>query len=231
MDINTKIAIISAIVAVVSTLTSIYYNSKNQKQYLKSLEPALSFKLFKHKGTLFLQIANTGQSPAVNIRVVVKEIKNNGSRNELELDKLFDNDFDLYPNEVTQGMVAYWGANIVEHAFPSVSVYVEYNDKITNKEVVYNRTIIYNPSFGETVHAKVDMDLKDIRDDINTMARANLRTANYLDGCKLSYIDRLDVISGNSLHDDLIDVVKGNEDSNIWTRQEVIKGVARSRKK
>ena len=158
MDINTAFSIISAVVAVVSVGISVYYNWKSQKQYLKSIEPALSFKLFRNGHYLFLQIANTGQSPAVDIRVEVKEIINNGSKNELRLDKLFGTDFDLYPTEVTQGQVAFWGENIIEHVFPSVKIYVEYKDKNTDKEMVLNRTIIYNPSFGETYRAQMFRD-------------------------------------------------------------------------
>ena len=211
MDISMAVSIISAVVAVISVAISIYYNSKSQNQYMKSIEPALSFKLFRNGPYFFLQVANTGQSPAVAIRIEVKEIINNGKKNELHLDKLFGTDFDLYPTEITQGKVALCGETISEHVFPSVTIYVEYKDKNTGKETVLNRTIIYNPSFGETIHAKVDMDLKDIRQDMHSIARSSLRTANYLDGHNLLYIDDFNICSSKSLHNDLKSIFIGGD--------------------
>lgn len=35
------------------------------------------------------------------------------------------------------------------------------------------------------------------------MARANLRTANYLDGCQVVPYDELNILAHKSLHDDL----------------------------
>ena len=224
------IALISAVIAFVSAATSIYYNSKNQKQYNKSIEPALSFKLFRHESLLYLQITNTGQSPAIDIRIEIKAIRNNGNRNELKLDKLFGSDFDLYPTEVTQGMVAIWGENIAEHVFPSIDIYVEYVDKITQKETVLTRTIIFNPSFRETVYATVNMDLNKISSSIDTIAKANLRTANYLDGYQLSSIDELDILSGRSLHDDMVDIKEGKRESSVVNRQQLFRELTQGSK-
>ena len=58
------ISAISAVISLVSVGTSIYYNNKNQKQYNRSLEPSLSFRLLELNGMLYLQIANTGKSAA-----------------------------------------------------------------------------------------------------------------------------------------------------------------------
>lgn len=223
------ISIISAVIALASAVASILFSCKTQKQYLKSIEPALSFNLFRCDPYLYLQVTNTGQSPATEIRIKVKEIINNGEINELSLDKVYDTDFDLYPTERTQGRVAICGENIIEHVFPRVSIYVEYKDKATNREHVYNRTIIYNPSLGETVRAKVDMNLKDIQHDIHTMAKANLRTANYLDGYQVLEYDDFNIIADRSLYNDLVNVSKGKEESNIKSRNSILDKIASKR--
>lgn len=54
-----------------------------------------------------LRVTNTGRSAAKDVLIEIKRIENNGDRNELELDDLFGKEIELYPNESTQGRIAF----------------------------------------------------------------------------------------------------------------------------
>lgn len=216
------ISVISAVISLVSVGTSIYYNNKNQKQYNRSLEPALSFRLLELNRMLYLQIINTGKSAAQNIKITVKTLENNGSGDGLCLDKLFNKSFDLYAGETTQGCVGMWGENIVDHTFPKLTIDVEYIQYITKKTVCFSRNVIFNPSYAAKVYADVNIDMNEINKNISRIAKANLRTANYLDGCQVAPFDDLNILANKSLHDDMLDIQKGNKQSNIQRRDETI---------
>lgn len=222
------ISVISAVIALVSTITSIYFNCKNQKQYNSSLEPALSFKLIEYNYMLYLQIINTGRSAAHNIKIDVKKIDNNGSC-KLDLDDIFDSRFELFPDEATQGRIAFWGENVVEHTFPKVTIEVKYEEHITKKEIVYERNVIFSPAYIEKVYADVNMDLKHIEDSVKTIARASMRTANYLDGYQVSIVDEINILAGRSLHDDIMNAERKNKESNVIDRATLLQNLEKSR--
>lgn len=58
---------------------------------------------------------------------------------------------------------------------------------------------------------------------MNVMAKANLRTANYLDGCQVAPFDELNILAHRSLHDDLQSVKDGENTSTVMERLDVIK--------
>lgn len=212
----------SALISLISAITSIYYNSRSQKQYNISLDPALSFKLLECKGILYLQITNTGKSAAREIEITINSIENNGSRQELLLDSIFNDKFELFAGETTQGAIGLWGENVVEHTFPKVLINVQYKKQITKKKVAFSRTVIFCPAYREKVYADVNMDLREISSNIATIARADLRTANYLDGCQVAPFDELNILAHKSLHDDMLDIQKRNDESNIVSRETTI---------
>lgn len=216
------ISAISAFISLVSVGTSIYFNTKNQKQYNRSLEPSLSFKLIEHKYMLYLQITNTGKSAARNIKITVKSLENNGSREELCLDKIFNESFELFAGETTQGYIGVWGENIADHTFPKLTIDVKYKKHITKKNVSFSRTVIFNPSYVEKVYADVNIDLSEMNKNVSKIAKANLRTANYLDGCQVAPFDELNILAHRSLHDDMLDIYKGSKQSNIQSREDTI---------
>lgn len=84
ITIQTVISIIAAFISLSTVIVSIYYNQKNNKQYLKSLDPLLFFKLFELKDELYLRVTNTGRSAAKDVLIEIKKLENNGDRNELE---------------------------------------------------------------------------------------------------------------------------------------------------
>lgn len=64
LNIQTVISIVAATISFIAVMVSIYYNHKTNKEYLKSQDPLLSFKLLEFKNAIFLRIKNTGKSAA-----------------------------------------------------------------------------------------------------------------------------------------------------------------------
>ena len=139
ITIQTVVSILAAFISLIAVIVSIYYNHKNNKQYLKSLDPLLSFKLLELKKELYLRITNTGKSAANDISIKIIKIENNGDRNELNLDTLFDKKFELYPDESTQGRIAFWGETICSSAFPKIDITIRYRKGITGKQAFDKR--------------------------------------------------------------------------------------------
>jgi len=223
ITIQTVISIIAAFISLSTVIVSIYYNHKNSKQYLKSLDPLLSFKLLELKDELYLRVTNTGRSAAKDVLIEIKRIENNGDRNELELDALFGKEIELYPNESTQGRIAFWGATICSSAFPKINIDIRYKKGVTGEQVHIERTVIFSPSYDEKIYGDFNIDLRELNKNMDVMAKANLRTANYLDGCQVAPFDELNILAHKSLHDDLQSVKQGENVSTVMKREDVIK--------
>lgn len=222
LNIQTVISIFAAVISLFSVIVSIYYNHKTNKQYLRSQDPLLSFKLVEFKNEIFLRITNTGKSAAKEVKIKVIKIENNGERNELSLDSLFENRFELYPEETTQGRIAFGGESICAHAFPKIHIVVQYEKSITRKKVNIERTVIFTPSYDNKIYGDFNIDLRELNKSVDVMARANLRTANYLDGCQVAPFDELNLLAHRSLHDDLKSVKEGENSSTVKERTQVI---------
>ena len=223
ITIQTVVSILAAFISLIAVIVSIYYTHKNNKQYLKSLDPLLSFKLLELKKELYLRITNTGKSAANDISIKIIKIENNGDRNELNLDTLFDKKFELYPDESTQGRIAFWGETICSSAFPKIDITIRYRKGITGKQVYMERTVIFSPSYDNKIYGDFNIDLRELNKNIDVMAQANLRTANYLDGCQVAPFDEINILAHKSLHDDLQSVKQGENVSTVTEREEVIK--------
>lgn len=223
ISIQTIISIAAASISLIAIIISYYYNHESRKQYLKSLDPLLSFKLYELKNELYLRVTNTGKSAATEILIEIKEIENNGDRNELNLDALFEKNFELYPNESTQGRIAFWGETICSSAFPKIDIDIQYKKGITGMQVHIKRTVIFSPSYDNKIYGDFNIDLNKLNKNIDVMAKANLRIANYLDGYQVASFDNLNILAHRSLHDDLQCVKGGENTSTIIERTEVIK--------
>jgi hypothetical protein len=223
ITIQTVISIVAAFISLITVIVSIYYNHKSNTQYLKSLDPLLSFKLLELKNEIYLRITNTGKSAANCISIEIVKIENNGDRNELDLDALFDNKFELYPEESTQGRIALWGESMCAKAFPKIYIDVHYEKSITKKLAHIERTVIFSPSYDNKIYGDFNIDLRELNKNVDVMAKANLRTANYLDGCQVAPFDELNILAHRSLHDDLKAVKEGEKATTIMERSEVIK--------
>lgn len=198
------IASLSAFISAIAVAVAIYYNSRTQRQYKESRKPQLSMRLDNYNGFLYLFIQNAGGTAAKEISAKIIAIENNGFQNELCLDALFEQSFELYPQETTQGRVAFWGGSISEpDVFPTVSLNVNYKIPGVKKKQSYSRKVTFSKYFDTKVLADVNINLKEIEDSLDTTTRAAVRIANYLDGCQVAPFDKLNILANKSLQNDM----------------------------
>lgn len=200
------IAAISALVAAASAVAAIIANFQNKKQYLESIQPQLSMSLVEFNSWLYLRIKNTGSSAAKNVLISLKTIKDNGGLDELIPDYLFSNSFQLYPEEVVQGKVAMRGGDIKHKMFPTVEMDVSYQSNVDGRKYQYARTVTFLSAYDEKISADVNFDKSGLEATLDSISRASVRIANYLDGKQVAPFDKLNIISRKSLKEDLLDV-------------------------
>ena len=215
------IAAISAFIAALSTLAAFCANQQNRKQYKESIQPQLSMSLVQYERWLYLRIKNTGKLPAKHTRITLIGIHNNGETDELMPDALFKNEFELYPGESVQGKVALLAETITQEAFPQIEISVVYNIG-KRKRCAYMRTVSYQSAYDEKILTDVNIDARNIESSLISIARANVRTANYLDGRQVAAFDELNILAQKSLKDDLLEII-GKPSESTLTREETIK--------
>lgn len=199
------IAIFSLVVSVIALLANIITNIKNNKHYIESLKPLLSFDFYEMNDILLLAIKNNGKSEAKNIKIKVLNIKNNGKHNQLDLDGLFNSEFVLYPTEEVQGIVAYSDNSLDEDFCPIIDVEVSFINGINGKLTEYIRTIAFRRNIYD------GNGLSKIEDSIESISYSNNRLANYIEGRTLFRVDKLNVFPHNSLYKDMKDAFNNIE--------------------
>ena len=204
---SNKIALLSVILSAIAVGSSIYFSYKTRKQYIESLNPLLSFQLVDNCGLLFLTIKNTGQSEAIEIKIIFDEISNNGEETLFDIAKIFKSELTLYPNEKVTGYIAKAGANISTEIAPTVKVHVSYIKGNNKKKTQYSRSICYA---GETDNPIEDR-LREIGSKLNEISASNNRMANYFSGNWLLTIDELNLQPQRNLYQDIKDGVKNKE--------------------
>lgn len=204
---SNKIALLSVILSAIAVGSSIYFSYKTRKQYIESLNPLLSFQLVDNCGLLFLTIKNTGQSEAIEIKIIFDEISNNGEETLFDIAKIFKSELTLYPNEKVTGYIAKAGANISTEIAPTVKVYVSYIKGNNKKKTQYSRSICYA---GETDNPIEDR-LREIGSKLNEISASNNRMANYFSGNWLLTIDELNLQPQRNLYQDIKDGVNNKE--------------------
>ena len=224
------IAAISALIAAVSAVAAIIANYQNKKQYLESIQPQLSMSLVEFNSLLYLRIKNTGRSAAKNIFISLREIKNNGYFDELEPDSLFASSFELYPEETVQGKVASCRGDLLHRVFPSVEMDVSYESSVNGQKYKYTRTVTFLSAYGEKISADVNCDIGEIEDALKCISRAVVRNANYLDGRQIASFDKLDILAGKTLENDL-HKTSGQPEKPVMTSIEKIKKALKKRGK
>ena len=137
-------------------------------------------------------------------RVTVKNIRNNGDRNELHLDSLFDMQFELFPEETIQGEVAMFGTSQVNHAFPQIDISVEYKIPGKCKKVAYTRSVTY---IGCSPDNRVARAVESVNAQLESVSKSVVRIANYLDGIRLYAFDNLNVLPKKTMREDLDDLL------------------------
>lgn len=204
---SNKIALLSVILSAIAVGSSIYFSYKTRKQYIESLNPLLSFQLVDNCGLLFLTIKNTGQSEAIEIKIIFDEISNNGEETLFDIAKIFKSELTLYPNEKVTGYIAKAGANISTEIAPTVKVHVSYIKGNNKKKTQYSRSICYA---GETDNPIEDR-LREIVSKLNEISASNNRMANYFSGNWLLTIDELNLQPQRNLYQDIKDGVNNKE--------------------
>lgn len=204
---SNKIALLSVILSAIAVGSSIYFSYKTRKQYIESLNPLLSFQLVDNCGLLFLTIKNTGQSEAIEIKMIFDEISNNGEETLFDIAKIFKSELTLYPNEKVTGYIAKAGANISTEIAPTVKVHVSYIKGNNKKKTQYSRSICYA---GETDNPIEDR-LREIGSKLNEISASNNRMANYFSGNWLLTIDELNLQPQRNLYQDIKDGVNNKE--------------------
>lgn len=196
-----KIATISVVFSGIAVMSSIYFSYKTRRQYIESINPLLSFQLINNAGLLMLTMKNTGQSEAKDIKITFKNITNNGGKTDFMLDKLFENEITLYPNEKVVGHIAIAGANIATEISPVVEVEISYIKGNTKREEYYIRKVCYA---GETDNPIEDR-LRDINSKLKEISYSNNRMANYFSGDWLLTTDEMDLKPQRNLYQDMKD--------------------------
>lgn len=209
---------------------ALWQNQTIHRQHIESLEPILSMKLIQFDGMLYLVIQNTGLTPAKEIHISVERITNNGSNPNLTLDALFGSTFELYPNEVVQGRVAFSAADISTSIFPQLFVKVAYLHPDINRRFAYDRSIIFDNGYTQKIVADVNMDFHTMESDIDCIARASVRMANYFDGHQLAKFDKLDLLAGRSLQNDIATTMHSKRKAPIINRRATIQKRLRPRR-
>lgn len=204
---SNKIALLLVILSAIAVGSSIYFSYKTRKQYIESLNPLLSFQLVDNCGLLFLTIKNTGQSEAIEIKIIFDEISNNGEETLFDIAKIFKSELTLYPNEKVTGYIAKAGANISTEIAPTVKVHVSYIKGNNKKKTQYSRSICYA---GETDNPIEDR-LREIGSKLNEISASNNRMANYFSGNWLLTIDELNLQPQRNLYQDIKDGVNNKE--------------------
>ena len=222
-DVITYIAGFEAFIGTVSLgFLALWQNHQIQEQHIESQEPILSMNLIDENSMLYLFVENTGGVEAIDIHIKVLNICNNGLNNELFLDGLFDTVFELYPKEKVRGRIAFSGANIVTEIFPQIKLKVSYIRPDLKRKKEYERTITYNSSLSQNTSVNTNTEYKEMASDVDKIARANVRIANYLDGHQVAKFDELNILANRSLKNDLVDVINTRQETPIYDRTNTI---------
>ena len=139
-------------------------------------------------------------------------MNNNGEETEFDIDKIFETDFTLYPNEKITGSIARSGANIATETAPAIQIEVAYIKGNTKKKTEYSRWIYFTGTidsneFVEKSLDKIDKTLKEI-------SNSNNRMANYLSGNWLLTIDEMNLQPQRNLYQDIKDAVNNTDRPN-----------------
>ena len=139
------------------------------------------------------------------------------------LDGLFQTEFELFPKESVHGRIACSGADMASEIFPQVQIHVSYLRPDINRLKEYDRTVTYNCGYDAAVTADINFDNSRLESDIDTIARAGVRIANYLDGCQVAKFDELNILAGKSLRNDLAEVVRTGKKVPVLSRIDTIR--------
>ena len=222
------LAYIAGFLAFIGTVSlgalALWQNRQIHGQHIETLAPALSMNLISLRGMLYLTIENTGQSEARKIQIKIESIENNGDNAGLMLDDLFSSTFDLFPKETVQGRITLLGLDVATQIFPLITVDISYVWLKDSRMENYKRRVIYDNGYAPKtfVDDENNFELGRSASDIDSIARAIVRIANYLDGCQVAKFDELNILAGKSLRNDIVDALKTKEEVPVLSRIKTI---------
>ena len=204
------VAGISALISAIAVTVAICFNIKTQKRYEESMKPRLSMRLNNYGGYLYLLIENTGGGAAKNLRVLLKSKIVDGEMTALD-DRKAPPAADLYPNESIEIAVDHLFKpdvmTFLPDSYPVVVVKVAYKIYGIKKQQQYERKVSKSKLWDMRVRADVSLDSGE-KANIQRIAEAAHRTANYMEGRQYSYDDYfsdedLNAVPHSSFHNDL----------------------------
>ena len=92
-----------------------------------------------------------------------------------------------------------------------------------NKKREYDRTVIFDNGYSQKIIADVNIDNRQITSDVDCIARAVVRVANYLDGHQVAKFDELNILAGRSLQNDLASAIGAADRTPIVSREQTIR--------
>ena len=116
---------IMAAITFASVVVALYSVWDSKRRYIDSIQPIISFKLSCQGAGLYLEIINTGKSPAHNLIVKVIDITEADFEYDRKYDLLSGISFDLYPDEVVCNQIA-MVSKVTSRAI--VTLYLSYMD-------------------------------------------------------------------------------------------------------
>lgn len=182
----------------------------------------LSFTLFTKEGLLYLKVKNTGSNPASKINLEIIEQEGNLGKNISFGNILSSKDLYLNPEEEILECVgingSYWG----HPACPKVKLKIDYVNPINNKENEDKERWIYNIDDPKE-NKELVIVLKDIRENLQTIALSENRMANYFEGRDVSQDAHNDFISNGSFYQDMRDAFNDKDSKYIKTPEKFTK--------
>ena len=77
-----------------------------------------------------------------------------------------------------------------------------------NQRKEHKRKVVYNNGYTQNIFADINVDNRTMESDIDKIARAAVRVANYLDGCQVAKFDELNILAGTSLRNDMVEALR-----------------------
>lgn len=180
---------ITQIIAFLALIVAIWSSLLTQKKYIETKQPYLCFILEDYDGLSVLSVKNTGGLPAKNIIIDFDAIGKNGIIDIDFLEIMFQNKFDLYPQEEIRGMIANtyaYGEFIRDDAYITISI--SYNIGKSKKKTKYSRTVPFSKNFDVEYRNRQLRYTKLSSEKMKEIGDSSKRIANYLDG-KRSFTD------------------------------------------
>ena len=128
-------------------------------------------------------------------------------------------------------MIAISGENIVTTICPQVKLEVSYTRPDLNRRNEYKRTVTYSGNRSQNISVNKRGWEDNIASDVDKIARANVRIANYLDGHQVAKFDELNILANRSLKNDLVDVIKTKQQTSICNRTQTIERSLKTKSK